>query len=78
MAVVRQTATRIEMPRIVFLNSWKIPGFSFSPGFFVPVFLTVPGFFFAFVLVFWAALGAFLGAEAFLPWLFFWTACGFN
>ena len=71
MAAVRQTATRMTMPRTVFFNSWKVPGLFFLAGFFVPVFLAVPGFFFVFVLIFFAALGTFLGAGAFLPPAFF-------
>lgn len=69
MAVVKQTATRMAMPRIIFLNSWRTPGLFFLAGFFVGVFLAVPGF--VFVLVFLAALDAFWGAGAFLPWFFF-------
>lgn len=75
MAVVRQTATRIAIPRTVFLNSWKMPGFFLLAGFFAPVFLAaflaVAGFFFVFVLVFWAGLDVFFGAGVFFPWLFF-------
>ena len=70
MAVVRQTAKRMAIPKTVFFTSWKFPGFFFLSGCFVPVFLVALGFFFGLGLGFWAAFFR-AGTLVVLLWFFF-------